>query len=261
MRLKLIQLWCRPAMRWPSNASLDPATSSTAKSGKPHRNLTEKRRYHMVPVVLHAANAATASTIRSSNGVAPGLRGNDLLLEACQQQLPVGQGQTKIGDIAEIIGPVDLHHVGALLLTTSLGFHQPHNPSHASTPSHRTDAKNTPLALTPPISRQSLNYAAPGQVAVFEAGRAKIAWAAEIPKGKLKRQRKIDTERLALLRKIDSHATDLYRDAGGWLKRPNSGTMFAGRSPIGYLARDGREGIEDMLRRPGSAPNGARCRC
>jgi hypothetical protein len=32
-----------------------------AKSGKPHRDLTERRRYHMPPVVLHPANAATAS--------------------------------------------------------------------------------------------------------------------------------------------------------------------------------------------------------
>src|SRR5271165_5551528 len=98
MRLKLIQFRCRPAMRWPFNACLDPATPGTAKSGKPHRDLAEKRCYRMVPVVFHVANAGTDSAIRSANGVAPGLRGDDLLLEACQQQLPLGQGQTQIGD-------------------------------------------------------------------------------------------------------------------------------------------------------------------
>jgi hypothetical protein len=123
MRLKLIQLWCRPAMRWPSNAGLDPATPSTAKSRKPHPDPTEQRRDRMLPIVLHAANAATASAVRPSHGVASGLRGDDLLLQACQQQLPVGQGQPQIGDIAEIIGPVDPHDVGALPLTISPSCH------------------------------------------------------------------------------------------------------------------------------------------
>src|SRR5208282_3871680 len=49
-------------------------------------------------------------------------------------------GQTQIGDIGKIIGPVDLHDIGAPLLTISLRFHQPHDPSHASIPGHRTDA-------------------------------------------------------------------------------------------------------------------------
>jgi hypothetical protein len=33
------------------------------------------------------------------------------------------------------------HDVNGLELTVSLGFHQPHNPSHASTPNQRTDTK------------------------------------------------------------------------------------------------------------------------
>jgi hypothetical protein len=164
MRLKLIQLWSRPAMRWPSNAGLDLATPRTAKPGKPNRDLAEKRRYHVVPVVLHAAGAATASAIRSSNGVAPGLRGNDLPLEAAQQQLPFGQGQpslacsvAQIGDITEIISAVDLHDVGALLLTTDPGFHRPHNPTHASTPSQRTDAKIPLRRSTPNLEAVSIS--------------------------------------------------------------------------------------------------------
>src|SRR5271169_6690673 len=114
MRLQPLQLWCRPAMRRPTIASLVSATPDAAKSRKPHRDLSEKRRYRMVPVVFHAANVATASAIRSSNGMAPGLRGNDLLLEARQQQLRLGQGEAQIGEIAEIIGPVDLHDIGAM---------------------------------------------------------------------------------------------------------------------------------------------------
>src|SRR5208283_3954973 len=115
--------------------------------GKPHRDLAEKRRDRMVPVIFHSAHLATASAVRPPDGVALGLRRDDLLLEAGQQQLPFGQGHPYVGDITEIIRPVDLQDVGALSLTVSPGFHQPHNPSHAPTPDQRSDAK---LPLRPP---------------------------------------------------------------------------------------------------------------
>ena len=94
MRLKLVQLRRRPAMRGPTMAGFVAATPDTAKAGKPHRDLAEKRRNRMVPVVLHTADLATALAVRPPNGVPPGLRGNDLLLEARQQELPLRQGQT-----------------------------------------------------------------------------------------------------------------------------------------------------------------------
>ncbi len=128
-------------MRWPTMASFIPPTPATAKAGKPHRDLAEKRRDRMVSVILHSANLATASAVRPPNGVALGLRRDDLLLEAGQQQLPFGQGQPEVGDITEIIGSVDLHDVDGLFLTVSRGFHQPHNPSHAPTPGQKTDTK------------------------------------------------------------------------------------------------------------------------
>ena len=43
-----------------ADANLDGATRGTAKSGKSDRDLAEKRRYRVISVVLHAANAATA---------------------------------------------------------------------------------------------------------------------------------------------------------------------------------------------------------
>ena len=61
----------------------------------------------------------------------PGLRRDDFPLDACQQQLPFGQRQTQIGDIAEIIGPVNLHDVRAMPVALSPDFHQPQNPGHA----------------------------------------------------------------------------------------------------------------------------------
>src|SRR5215217_2059410 len=109
----------------------------------------------MIPIVLHTASSATALAIRSPNGVVPGLRGNDLLLEARQQQFPFGQGQPQIGYVNEVVGSVDRHDINRLLLTTSLSFHQPQNPNHASTTERDNGRENIPAAPPPPISRQS----------------------------------------------------------------------------------------------------------
>ncbi len=106
-------------MRQPSHTSVDCAAPSTAKTGEWHCDLAEMRRYGMVPVVLHMTNATTASALWPPNRVAPGLRGNDLLLEACKHPFPVGHGQTQIGDIVETIRSVDRHDVGKRLVTIS----------------------------------------------------------------------------------------------------------------------------------------------
>src|SRR5689334_10244094 len=105
--------------------------------------MAKKRRYRMVPVVLHTAYAAAVAASRPPNSMVPGLCGDDLLLETCQQQLRFGQGQTQIGDIAEIIGPVDLNDVCRLPLALSADLHQPHNPGHASTPRSTNRRGNT----------------------------------------------------------------------------------------------------------------------
>src|SRR5690349_17983263 len=96
--------------------------SSTAKPGQPHPDLAEQRRDRMILVVLHTTNLATAAAIRSSNGVVPGLRGNDLLLESRQQPLSLSQGQPQMGDLSQIIGSGDRRDVDGLLLTVSLDF-------------------------------------------------------------------------------------------------------------------------------------------
>src|SRR5271166_378215 len=152
MRSKLVEFRRRPAMRWPTNASLDRTTPSTAKPGKSHRDLAKMRRDRMVPVVLEVTNATTASALWPLNRVASGLGGNDLLLEARQHPLPVGHGQTQIGDIIEIIRPVDRHDVGKRLVAVSPDLHQPHNPSHASTPGQTKDAKIPLWPRTPKLA-------------------------------------------------------------------------------------------------------------
>jgi hypothetical protein len=56
-------------------------------------------------------------------------------------------------------------------------------------------------------------------------------------------------ERLDLLREIDLYASGVYQEAGGWLRRSNPSPIFAGLSPLAYMIRDGRDGIETVLRR------------
>jgi hypothetical protein len=88
----------------------------------------------MVPVNLHAANTIAARAIWPSGDVVPRLRGRDLPLHICQQQLRLGQGQPQIGDVAKAIRPPDLHEVSAWTFAVGAGFHQPQNPRHAFTP-------------------------------------------------------------------------------------------------------------------------------
>ena len=152
MRLKLIQFRGRPTMRRPADTSLDPATRGTAKPRKPHRDLAEKRRYATLPVILHMANRAAARAGRPPSSVVPGLPGDDRLLQAGQQPLRIGQGQTQISDIAEIGGPHDLHHVRAMSLAPSPGFHHPHNPGHPSTPGHKQQTQKISLDAIHPHS-------------------------------------------------------------------------------------------------------------
>ena len=88
----------------------------------------------MVPIILHMAYPATTSTIRPPDGVAPGLRRDDPLLDAGLQQLPFGQGQPHVGDIIEFIRPDDIHDIQASQLALAICFDQPQNPPHASSP-------------------------------------------------------------------------------------------------------------------------------
>ena len=75
--------------------------------------MAERRRHRVIPVVLYAASTSTASAIRPTNhGVDLGLPGNELSLQARQHQLSFRHRQTKVRNVAKIIGTVDLHDVG-----------------------------------------------------------------------------------------------------------------------------------------------------
>src|SRR3954469_22838627 len=130
----------------------------------------------MIPIVLYTTNRATAAAIRSANGMIPGLRGNDLLLESRQQPLPLSQGQPQIGDLSQIIRPGDRRDVDGLFLTVSAGFHQPHHPSHALTPirdqtrNYRFDARTPNLQAVPSTSRADRTQATDAPAPCSPAG-------------------------------------------------------------------------------------------
>jgi hypothetical protein len=95
----------------------------------------------MVAVILHVANTIAARAIWPPNDVVRRLRGGDLALHICQQQLRLGLGQPQIGDIAKAIRPADLHEIRAWILALGDSLHQPQNPCHAPTPGPRSGVK------------------------------------------------------------------------------------------------------------------------
>src|SRR4051794_15411981 len=52
MGLQLVQLRCRPAMRWPTGSRLGATTAGAEKAANPHRHSTEQRCDLMRPPVL-----------------------------------------------------------------------------------------------------------------------------------------------------------------------------------------------------------------
>jgi hypothetical protein len=94
------------SMRWPGDPSRAPATRGTAKAGKPHCDLAEKRSDDMVLIVLHAASAATAGAGWSPSGAISDLCRDDLLLEVRLQPLHLGQGQPSLACSVAQVGVI-----------------------------------------------------------------------------------------------------------------------------------------------------------
>jgi hypothetical protein len=66
-----------------------------------------------------AAEPATGLTVRPKLRMSVGLLSDKLLLNLRQQQLPLGQRQTYVGDVAKIIRPAERHHLETPGLTLS----------------------------------------------------------------------------------------------------------------------------------------------
>src|SRR4051812_2644660 len=95
----------------------------------------------MVAVVLDPAGRAAAAALRTVHGMDPGLRGNDLPLDAGQELLTLGQAQTQGAQIGKGIGLGDPHDIGAVFFARSSDADQPHDPDHVASTSAGIQAR------------------------------------------------------------------------------------------------------------------------
>ena len=155
MRSQLVQLRCRPTMRWPADTRLGAATASAAKPRQPHGHPAEQRRDLMKPPVLDVASPAAGRAIRPQNRMIVGLRGNHRLLNTRQKLLCLGQRQPQIRDIAKVVGPADLQHVDTPCPAVGPRFDQLQNPPHPRSPSRQRPDRSYRFRPYPPSSGHS----------------------------------------------------------------------------------------------------------
>ena len=109
----------------------------------PVRTASRPRGYdNLSPGKFHRGRAN-----RPPDRVLPRLRGGDLALNPREQLLRFREGQSQIGDIAEVIRLADLHdvHAGALVP----GCRQLQNPLHAPPPVQEQEQKYPARTGTP----------------------------------------------------------------------------------------------------------------
>ena len=134
-------------MRRPIDVCLDAAARGTAKPRQPQCHLSEQRRDRVVTIIFHPANPIAAGANRPPDRVLPRLRGGDLALNPREQLFSFREGQSQIGDIAEVIRLADLHDVHAGTLVP--GCRQLQNPLHAPPPVQEQEQKYQACTGTP----------------------------------------------------------------------------------------------------------------
>ena len=142
-----VQFRCRAAMRRPIDTCLDVAAHGTTKPRQLQCHLSEQRRDRVVTIVFHPANSIAAGANRPLDGVLPRLSGGDFMLNPREQLLGLREGQSQIGDIAEVIRLADLHDVHAG--TLAFGYRQPQNPLHVPPPVKERERKYPAATGTP----------------------------------------------------------------------------------------------------------------
>jgi hypothetical protein len=138
-------------MRRPIDACLDAAARGTAKPRQRECHLPEQRRDRVVTTIFHPANPIATGANRPPDRVPPRPRAADLELNPREQLLRFREGQSQIGDIAEVIRLADLHDVHAG--TVAPGYRQLQNPRPTPGPKNRSEY--IPHALAPPVLHQS----------------------------------------------------------------------------------------------------------
>src|SRR3954447_3427203 len=131
-------------MRRPPQAGLGHAASNTVVAGQPEGDLAEQRGDRVLTIILDPAGRATAAAARrTARGVPPRLRSDELLLDASQELLTLGQGQAQGGQIREVVRSGDLHDLRAAFVARGPDAYQLHDPGHAVS-AHRSTSRKVP---------------------------------------------------------------------------------------------------------------------
>src|SRR3954470_11876500 len=94
-------------------------------------------------IILDPAGRATAAARRTARGVPPRLRSHELLLDASQELLTLGQGQAQGGQIREVVRSGDPHNLRAAFAARGPDAYQLHDPGHAVS-AHRSTSRKVP---------------------------------------------------------------------------------------------------------------------
>jgi hypothetical protein len=135
-----------------ANARFGAIADYAQKPGKPHRHFAEQRRDAVPPPILQVASSAAGPATRPQLPTAVDLPGNDRSLNARQQLLRFGQGQTQVRDIAKTFRPTDFYQISAQAARVILGRNQPQHPSHPRSPSRLSTGRSYLPCRHPPHS-------------------------------------------------------------------------------------------------------------
>src|SRR4051794_2531571 len=130
-------------MRRPPQACFGHTASNTAVAGQPDGDLAEQRGDRVLTIILDPAGRATAAARRTARGVQPRLRSHELLLDASQELLTLGQGQAQGGQIREVVRSGDPHNLRAAFAARGPDAYQLHDPGHAVS-AHRSTSRKVP---------------------------------------------------------------------------------------------------------------------
>src|SRR3954454_5807838 len=130
-------------MRRPPQACFGHTASNTAVAGQPDGDLAEQRGDRVLTIILDPAGRATAAARRAARSVQPRLRSNELLLDASQELLTLGQGQAQGGQIREVVRSRDPHDLRAAFVARGPDAYQLHDPGHAVS-AHRSTSRKVP---------------------------------------------------------------------------------------------------------------------
>ena len=150
--LQLVQLRCRSATRWPTDARLDAIAGGASKPGKRHRHCAKQRCDVVSAPVLQVAFSVAGRAARPPQPMAVGLRGNDRSLNARQKLLRFWQGQTQARNIAKTFRTADLCQIGAQATGIIPCRNQPQHPPHLRSPSRLSTRPTVPPVSSYPQS-------------------------------------------------------------------------------------------------------------